>query len=283
MRITNALALLAFGVAAAGAGYLAGGPASHAAPPARADTTPPGGAPAGAAAPGDEAVPEKFDIRDNTRLLKRMLRGRAMQQWLQLWGSNSEGLFRNQWLGVDTIQNPFDVWITQEILYERKPDFVVETGTFRGGSALVWATLLEQINPDARIISVDIQNDSAEVRERPLAKEKVEFLVGSSTDPAIVERIAKRVAGGRVVVILDSDHRQHHVYNELKAYAPLVEVGSYIIVQDTGMAVPSPRAMGWANLGVARFLDEDDRFAVDRSRERLVLTNNPGGFLERVR
>jgi cephalosporin hydroxylase len=69
----------------------------------------------------------------------------------------------------------------------------------------------------------------------------------------------------------------------LKAYAPLVDVGSYLIVQDTGLAVPAGKNWGWANMAVDEFLAVDDRFEIDHERERLVLTSNPRGFLRRVR
>ena len=251
-------------------------------------SVPPAAGAARAGAPVQaEPVPrernEPFALRDHGKPLKRMLRTPQLQKFLSLWGANSEGLFRNQFLGIDTIQNPFDVWVTQEILYEVKPDFVVETGTFRGGSAALWATLLAQINPDARVLTVDIEDSSAEAKELPIVREKVDFWVGSSTDPEIVREISERVRGGRVLVILDSLHTREHVFEELKLYSPLVSVGSYVIVQDTGMAVPSPAEMGWANQGVEDFLKIDDDFQVDRRRERLIITNNPGGFLKRIR
>jgi len=175
------------------------------------------------------------------------------------------------------------VWVTQEIFFEVEPDFVVETGTFAGGSAALWATILEQINPDARVITIDIKNWSAEARKLPIVQRKVDFLLGSSTDPAIVTEVARRVAGKQVVVILDSLHKRAHVLAELEAYAPLVPVGSYIIVQDTGIGVPT-YGMGWAGDAVRDFLASRDDFEVDLTRdERFLITNNARGFLKRVR
>jgi cephalosporin hydroxylase len=49
---------------------------------------------------------------------------------------------------------------------------------------------------------------------------------------------------------------------------------------------PSVR-LGWDKPGplaaVREFLAGDDRFAMDRERERYLLTYNPGGFLRRVK
>lgn len=192
------------------------------------------------------------------------------------------GVWQSTWLGVPTIQNPLDVWVTQEILHEVKPDFVVETGTHRGGSAALWATLLEQINPDARVITIDINERSEPARELPVVQRRVDFLVGSSTDPAIVSSVTEQVKGKKVVVILDSNHSRSHVLDELNAYAPIVPVGSYLIVQDTGIGEPA-YGMNRAADGVRDFLATTDEFEVDRSREAYGITNNAAGFLRRIR
>jgi cephalosporin hydroxylase len=203
--------------------------------------------------------------------------------------AHSRALFKNRWLGIKTLQHPFDAWITQEIIFEVKPDFIVETGTFLGGSAVLWATILEHANPDGRIITVDIRDGRNPATKRlPISQRRVEFLHGSSTDPELVSEIAKRVEGKTVLVILDSLHEKHHVLDELRAYSSLVSVGSYIIVQDTviGHRVPrfeDPKWMPGAWEAVHAFLAENDNFVIDARRERLLVTNNADGFLKRVR
>ncbi len=199
---------------------------------------------------------------DEVRLLRRV------------WVGNKMGMLRNRFLGVPTLQNPLDVWVTQEILYQVKPDFVIETGTYHGGSAALWAVFLEHINPAGRVITIDIEDRrSIRAKRLPIYKRKVDFLLGSSTDPAIVAEIEKRVQGKKVLVILDSNHATEHVRAELEAYSPLVSVGSYIIVQDTFHG-PGP--------AIADFLSGNDQFEADRLHERFVLTNNTNGFLKRI-
>ena len=193
---------------------------------------------------------------------------------------------RNRWLDVPTLQNPNDVWIIQEIIGEVRPDFVVETGTFHGGSATLWAMLLSQLNPAGRVITVDISDMAAEARTVPVFQERVDFLLGSSVDPQIVERIRSRVQGRKVVVILDSDHSCDHVLKEMEIYAPLVSVGSYMIVQDTNLS-GHPVSVDDYPLGpmeaVDTYLTTHDNFVVDQSRERLLLTMNPRGYLRKVK
>lgn len=190
---------------------------------------------------------------------------------------------QNLWLGVKTQQNPNDVWITQEIIHELKPDFIVETGTLQGGSALLWVTILEQINPNGRVITVDIEDQVSEARNHPLAR-KVDFLVGSSTAPEIVADVKRRVGNGKVLVILDSDHSRDHVLRELELYSQLVGVNGYIIVQDSnvnGRPVKPEYGPGPGE-AIEEFLKRNKQFVQDRDRERLLMTMHPGGFLKRV-
>ena len=190
----------------------------------------------------------------------------------------------NHWLGIQTSQNPNDVWITQEIIVEQKPDVLVEAGTKNGGSALIWAMIMREVNPKSRVITIDIVDKVAKARKLPLFKERVDFLLGSSTDPQIVEEVRHRVAGKRVIVLLDSDHSRKHVLAEMKAYAPLVTVGSYMIVQDgilSGHPVKDEMTGGpWE--AIDDFLAGNDEFRIDSRRERLMFTYCPRGYLRRV-
>jgi cephalosporin hydroxylase len=184
-------------------------------------------------------------------------------------------VFAGAFAGIPTWQNPLDAWITQEIFCEVRPDLILETGSHKGGSAAFWALLLEVANPAGRVVSVDVNGErDPRVHELDVVRNRVEFMTGSSTDPAIVDEVARRAAGGNVLAILDSDHSVEHVFAELTAYAPLIGVGSYIIVQDV-LAGPA--------VAIERFLGQDDRFEPDRTRERYMITNCAGGFLRRVK
>ena len=218
----------------------------------------------------------------------------TIDRFHNLFYKNPNTIERNRWMGIPTIQNPNDVWITQEILFEVKPDFVVEAGAYMGGSAAMWAMMLREANPSGRVITIDIKDMTSEARKLPIFKERVDFMLGSSTSPEIVEEVKRRVAGHPVVVILDSDHRKAHVLNELKAYADIVQKGGYIIVQDSNInghpVVLNSR--DWAGSYVnqpgpmealTEFLVADKRFRIDLGRQRLMLTMNPNGYLRRVR
>jgi cephalosporin hydroxylase len=184
------------------------------------------------------------------------------------------------WFGVPTLKCPSDLWIYQELIHELAPDLIVETGTADGGSGLFLATLCEA-KGKGEVVSVDIEARP----ERPYHR-RLTYVTGSSTDPAIIERLAERAVGvGTVLVVLDSDHSHDHVLAELRAYAALVTPGSYLVVEDTNInGHPVYEHFGPGPMeAVEDFLKENDAFAVDRSREKFLLTFNPGGWLRKLR
>jgi cephalosporin hydroxylase len=196
-------------------------------------------------------------------------------------------IWRNMWfLGIPIQKNPCDLWMMQQIVYETKPDVIVETGTFRGGSALYFAHMLEGMGlTDSKVITCDVEDACREAATLPLWQKHVEFILGSSTDEKTLERIRQACQGKRVLVVLDSLHEKDHVLKELDLYAPLVSAGSYLIVEDTNSdGVPVfPGSIG-PTAAVQAFLptEQGKLFKQDVSREAMVLTFNPGGWLKKA-
>ena len=160
---------------------------------------------------------------------------------------------------VQIEKNPLDLWMMQQLIYEIQPDFIVETGTWRGGSALYWAHTLNGAGLEkSRVITVDIQDQTKNAAAHPLWK-YVTFMKGSSTDPKIVAEITRLVQGHKVIVALDSDHSMKHVLDELHAYSPMVSARSYLVVEDTHIdGIPTQPEAGPGPLAaVQKFLAED--------------------------
>ena len=184
-----------------------------------------------------------------------------------------------RWLGVVAYKSPLDLWVYQEILHEVRPQLIVETGTAHGGSALYLASICDLLG-DGEVVTIDVAEG-----ERP-AHPRISYLRGSSVSGDVVAAVRARAEGrSPVMVVLDSDHREDHVLGELRAYADLVTPGSYLIVEDTSVnGNPVEPAFGPGPMEAVRtFLREDRRFEVDRTREKLLMTFNPGGFLKRIR
>ena len=183
------------------------------------------------------------------------------------------------WLGVQALKNPLDLWVYQEIVFETKPELIVETGTYRGGSALFLASLCDLVGR-GEVVSIDIEPE----REDYPAHPRITYLSGrSSTDPAVVDEVRARAANDPILVILDSDHSQAHVEAELATYAPLVPVGCYLIVEDSNIGQIRKDLMPGPQEAIETFLAQVDDFVVDREREKFLITFNPSGYLRRVR
>lgn len=190
-----------------------------------------------------------------------------------------------KWLGIPAEQAPTDNWNMQELILELRPDYVIETGTFYGGTTLFYADVMAYVNPEGKVITIDIEPRVEEASKVPLWKQRVEMIVGSSVDLKVTDHIAQEVQGKKVLVTLDSLHTREHVQKEMEIYSKLVSPGSYLVVQDTNIN-GNPVAAGFGpgpHEAVQEFLRTHDNFVVDRSREKFLLTFYPGGWLKRVR
>jgi cephalosporin hydroxylase len=190
-----------------------------------------------------------------------------------------------KWLGVPSEQAPTDNWNMQELIVELRPDYIIETGTLYGGTTLFYADVLSYVNPQGKVITIDIEPRVEQASKLSLWKERVEMIVGSSVDPKVTDHVAQEVVGKKVLVTLDSLHTREHVLQEMEIYSKLVTPGSYLVVQDTNIN-GNPVYPGFGpgpHEAVQEFLRTHDNFVVDRSREKFLLTFYPGGWLKRVK
>ena len=185
---------------------------------------------------------------------------------------------KTSYFGVPTQKNPLDFWVYQEMLNELKPTVLVEIGNKFGGSALAFAHLFDLIG-QGRIIAVDI--DQSQIHPATRAHPRITFLEGDATELAgkVREMIGPE---DDVLVIEDSSHTYENTLSVLENYSSLVKSGGYFIVEDSicyhGLDVgPRPGAYE----AIERFLETNDDFECDRSRESFLITWNPKGFLRR--
>jgi cephalosporin hydroxylase len=129
------------------------------------------------------------------------------------------------------------------------------------------------------IVSIDIEPLREDYPEHP----RITYLGGrSSTDPGVLDEVRERAAGRATLVVLDSDHSQAHVGAELEAYAPIVPVGCYLIVEDSNIGQIRKDLMPGPLQAIETFLAGNREFEVDREREKFLITFNPSGYLRRV-
>jgi cephalosporin hydroxylase len=189
------------------------------------------------------------------------------------------------WYGVPVQQTPTDMWMIQQIIAELRPDFLIETGTLKGGSSLFYASVVQGLNAPTKIVTVDIEDQLDRALEYPVFRDRVVPIIGDSVGPDTIRRISDVVQGKPALVLLDSDHRRDHVLRELKLYAQFVPVGGYMIVFDTDLnGHPVTPDFGPGPMeAVEEFLKADGRFVSDDSREKFMLTMCAKGYLKRIK
>jgi cephalosporin hydroxylase len=183
-----------------------------------------------------------------------------------------------RWRGHRLWQNLLDLNVISEHILAIRPEVIVETGTFCGGSAIFFADMMRLAGVAPHVISID---------QSPLATPEyagVHYLTGrSSVDSSVVAEVMALTTGRHVFVVLDSDHHSEHVYRELLLYAPLSSVGDYLLVQDGNMYRSLGLPLEETPLGgIVRFLGEDRRFRVDQAKSPFPTTSHVWGWLRRI-
>ncbi|MCA9381173.1 class I SAM-dependent methyltransferase [Candidatus Dojkabacteria bacterium] len=187
---------------------------------------------------------------------------------------------QTKWMGHTIYKCPFDMWIYQEIFFEIKPDLIIETGTWQGGSALYMAQLLDLMNSNGKIITIDIED----FPNRP-QHDRITYYKGSSVAEETIEMVANEAKKSKtVLVILDSDHSKDHVLKELELYNQFVSDNSYLIVEDSNVnGHPTYPEFGPGPMeSIDAFLESNKNFKVDESREKFFITFNPRGYLKKI-
>ena len=214
------------------------------------------------------------------------------------------------WQGRPIIQYPQDMVAMQELIWQIKPDLIIETGIAHGGSLIFSASMLAlldmadaiesgaSINPKEsgrKVLGIDIDiraHNRAAIEAHPMTS-RIQMIQGSSIAPDIIEQVKQAAAGyQRILVCLDSNHTHDHVLAELKAYAALTTIDSYCVVFDTVVEDMSAemfpdRPWGPGNnpkTAVWEYLKTHAEFEIDKSiQHKLLITVAPDGYLKRVR
>ncbi len=187
---------------------------------------------------------------------------------------------RTNYFGVRAFKNPLDFWIYQEMIYELKPDVIIEIGTHCGGSTLALAHLCDLLDK-GKLIGIDISHSLVPdvVREHS----RITLIEADACE--VLEEVKYLIApDDEVLVIEDSSHTYENTLNVMRTYSPLIKPGGYMIVEDGNChhgidmgPFPGPYE------AIETFIEENQDFVIDRDREDFLITWNPKGYLKKVR
>lgn len=216
------------------------------------------------------------------------------KDWLQQ-SMQKKYVYNFSWMGRPIIQYPQDILALQEIIWQVKPDLIIETGIAHGGSIIFSASMLEMLGGEGEVLAIDIdirEHNRVEIEKHPMFK-RITMLEGSSVDESIANQVYEFAKSKKnILVCLDSSHTHEHVLQELNLYSKLVTVDSYLVVFDTfvedmpkGFFENRPWDVGNSpKTAVKEFLEKNNEFQIDDQIEnKLLITVAPSGFLKRIK
>jgi cephalosporin hydroxylase len=201
-----------------------------------------------------------------------------------IWYHASDTWHVNTFLGYPICQCPFDMQLYQEIIFNVRPSFIIQTGVFSGGSLLFFSHLLDIIDapPDALVIGVDILLNE---KSKTLSHPRIRLIEGDSVDPKTISQLRELLPSKSGLVSLDSNHQKGHVQKELALYNEFVGVGSYLVVEDTNIN-GHPVNPFWGPgpfEAVKDYLKSNKNFIIDDHLwEKNKFSFHQGGWLKRI-
>lgn len=217
--------------------------------------------------------------------------------------------YNYSWMGRPIIQYPQDMAAMQELVWQVKPDLIIETGIAHGGSLIMNASFLALLElseaaengqvvdpkkPKRKVLGIDIDirpHNLEAIKAHPMS-DRIDMIQGSSIAPEIINQVKEYSKAYKTILIsLDSNHTHEHVLAELEAYAPLTSVNSYCVVFD-GVVEDMPKELSgdrpWGpgnnpKTAVWEYLKSHSEFEIDKSvQNKLLITVAPDGYLKRI-
>jgi cephalosporin hydroxylase len=243
--------------------------------------------------------PESDFRHERNEAISKMSNDAVLKRRSLEWMINADKYkytYNFSWMGRPIIKYPNDILVQQEIIWDIRPDLIIETGIAHGGSLIFSASMMDMMGIDGEVVGIDIdirQHNKLAIESHPVF-ERITMYEGDSASDMIVDKVSKHLHGKKcVMVILDSLHTHNHVYKELVAYSPMVTVGSYCILPDTFIEFfpkgyySSDRPWDVGNnpyTAMKQFLSETSSFEIDQARSsKAVITESIDGYLLRVK
>lgn len=121
---------------------------------------------------------------------------------------------KTSYCGVPSRKNPLDAWVYQEIIFEAKPDVIVEVGNMFGGSTLALAHMCDILG-HGKVIGFDITHEK--VPDIVRGHSRVTHIEGDACEsfPKVKALISPE---DRVLAIGDSAHTYENTLTKCAAH-----------------------------------------------------------------
>ena len=171
------------------------------------------------------------------RLAEYHARPRSLDEVVD-WAMNFGG---GGFMTVKTLQIPKEITQLAQAVQALKPRIIVEIGTARGGTLLIWSYLATE-----RVITCDLNDMSL---QRPLfsrfpppgSKCQVSLLSGNSHDAGFKARLARELNGEQAdFMFIDGDHTEGGVEADYHDHKEFVRPGGLIAFHDIVEKQPLP-------------------------------------------
>lgn len=210
--------------------------------------------------------------------------GNIVEKFHYIFYSHWNTVRHVNWQGYKTVKYPNDLIVYQQLLYKFKPEVIVECGTDRGGSALFFANMFD-IQGEGEVITIDRHNNRR-MKEGKLPKHpRITYITGNTVDPNVRDKVKALISNKTCMVILDSSHKRGHVKTEMRKYGALVTKGQYMVVEDTclGGHPVRPNDPPGSYEAVEWYFRHWNDFERDPVGEKYLITQNPGGWLKKIK
>ena len=242
----------------------------------------------------DEILFRLQEYKKNPKLKKS-----ATSFFDQIGYDKAKNVYNFFWCGIPIIQLPQDIQTKQELIWEYKPEIIIETGVAWGGSLIFYSTMLGMLEDsghinNGKVIGVEKKlkpSNKEKIFSHPLSK-RIDIYEGSSISKEIVKKVSKVAKDKRTIIILDSNHSHKHVLKELKLYSDLIQKNGFIIVEDTAienLAIhPSSKNWGQGNSplsAIKEFLTQDQSKSfsvIDYYTDKSIISGMHGGILKKI-
>lgn len=240
---------------------------------------------------------KQFEIERGQRIKAQEVNGVLQEATKQFTEQSikSQYSYNFSWLGRPIIQYPQDMVAIQEVIWECKPDLIIETGIAHGGSLILSASILQLIGGNGFVLGIDIdirEHNKKAIEEHPMAS-RIKMIQGSSIAGDILQQVREYVKDRKkILVILDSNHTHDHVLRELELYSKFVSKDSYLLVFDTiveDLPVDATFGRPWGKgnnpkTAVHEFLRSNSDFEIDYGiQNKLLISVAPDGYLRRIK